>query len=122
MRPACALSHAEHLIVLRYEPGQEYRPHRDYRPPGSIERDRPKPATACARSACTSTRSRPAAKREFPVAGLQVAPRPGRAVIFDNLLRTAAPDLDSLHAGLPVQRGEKWLATLWLRQGRYRDF
>jgi hypothetical protein len=32
------------------------------------------------------------------------------------------PDPDTLHAGVPVERGEKWLATLWLRQRRYRDF
>ncbi len=59
---------------------------------------------------------------EFPVAGLIVDPQAGRAVIFDNLLADGSPDVDSLHAGLPVVRGEKWLATLWLRQGRYRAF
>ena len=25
-----------------------------------------------------------------------------------------------LHAGLPVQRGEKWIATKWLREKPYR--
>ena len=43
-------------------------------------------------------------------------------MIFDNLLADGSPDADSLHAGLPVQRGEKWLATLWLRPGRYHAY
>jgi hypothetical protein len=29
-------------------------------------------------------------------------------------------DEDTLHAGLPVERGEKWIATKWLRERPYR--
>ncbi|MBU8976098.1 2OG-Fe(II) oxygenase [Lysobacter sp. MMG2] len=116
------LDHAEHLVVLRYEPGQEYRPHRDYRPPSSIEADRPQAGNRL-RTICVYLNEVEAGgQTEFPVAGLQVQPRPGRAVIFDNLHPDGSPDVDSLHAGLPVEHGVKWLATLWLRQARYRDF
>jgi len=116
------LDHAEHLVVLRYEPGQEYRPHRDYRPPSSIERDRPQAGNRL-RTICAYLNPVEAGGHtEFPVAGLRVEPRPGRAVVFDNLHPDGTPDPDSLHAGLPVERGEKWLATLWLRQAPYRDF
>jgi hypothetical protein len=116
------LSHAEHLIVLRYRPGEEYRPHRDYRPPGSIERDRPEAGNR-QRTICVYLNEPEAGgETEFPVAGLKVAPRAGRAVIFDNLHADGRPDTHSLHAGLPVQQGEKWLATLWIRQGRYRSY
>lgn len=116
------LSHAEHLTVLRYEPGQEYRPHRDYRPPASLERDRPDAGNRL-RTICVYLNEVEAGGHtEFPQSGLRVAPRPGRAVIFDNLHADGTPDVDSLHAGLPVQRGVKWLATLWLRQAPYRNF
>ncbi|MDR0181533.1 2OG-Fe(II) oxygenase [Lysobacter arvi] len=116
------LDHAEHLVVLRYEPGQEYRPHRDYRPPSSIERDRPDAGNRM-RTICVYLNEVEAGgQTEFPVAGLQVQPRPGRAVVFENLHADGTPDPDSLHAGLPVERGVKWLATLWLRQGPYRRF
>jgi hypothetical protein len=57
---------------------------------------------------------------DFPVAGVRVAPEVGKAVIFDSLHADGTPNPDSLHAGLPVEDGEKWLATLWIRQGRYR--
>ncbi|KQY52793.1 hypothetical protein ASD14_06065 [Lysobacter sp. Root494] len=116
------LSHAEHLIVLRYRPGEEYRPHRDYRPPASIEHDRPDAGNR-QRTICVYLNEPEAGgETEFPVAGLKIAPRAGRAVIFDNLHADGRPDTDSLHAGLPVQQGEKWLATLWIRQGRYRAY
>ncbi len=116
------LAHAEHLTVLRYRPGQEYRPHRDYRPPGSLEHDHPEAGNR-RRTICAYLNDVEAGgETEFPVASLKVAPRAGRAVIFENLLPDGTPDVDSLHAGLPVQRGEKWLATLWLRQGRYRAY
>lgn len=117
------LEHAEQLIVLRYQPGQEYRPHRDYLPPGAIEADRPQAGNR-RRSICTYLNHVEAGgETEFPLANnLRIAPAPGRAVVFDNLKPDGSPDVDSLHAGLPVLRGEKWLATLWLRERPYRAY
>ncbi|RDZ29673.1 2OG-Fe(II) oxygenase [Lysobacter silvisoli] len=116
------LTQAEHLTVLRYAPGEEYRPHRDYRPPGSLERDRPEAGNRL-RTICAYLNPVEAGgETEFPVAGVVVTPQPGRAVVFDNLHPDGQPDPDSLHAGRPVLRGEKWLATLWLRERTYRLF
>ena len=116
------LIQAEHLVVLRYEPGQEYRPHRDYRPSESLRGDVPEAGNR-GRTICVYLNQPEAGgETEFPAAELVVEPQAGRAVIFDNLLEDGSPDVDSLHAGLPVQQGEKWLATLWLRQGQYRAF
>jgi prolyl 4-hydroxylase len=121
------LPHSEPLTVLRYAPGQEYRPHRDYLPPGTLQLDRPQAGNRV-RTVCVYLNPVEAGgETEFPVAGLKIAPLPGRAVVFDSLVFDAAhpegrPDPDSLHAGLPVEAGEKWLATLWIRHRRYRDF
>lgn len=113
---------AERLIVLRYEPGQEYRPHRDYLPPATIARDRPHAGNR-ARTICVYLNDvEDGGETVFPGAGVEIAPRAGTAVVFDNLLADGTPDPESLHAGNPVRRGVKWLATLWLRQRRYRDF
>lgn len=121
------LVNAEPLIVLCYAPGQEYKPHRDYLPPASIARDGPQAGNR-RRTICVYLNPVAAGgATAFPVAGLQVEPLPGRAVVFDNLRYDEAspqgrPDPDSLHAGMPVETGEKWLATLWIRQARYRAF
>ena len=116
------LVNAEHLVVLRYAPGEQYRPHRDYLPPGEMAQHRPESGNRT-RTFCTYLNAVEAGgETEFPVAGLSVAPSPGRAVVFDNLHPDGRPDPDSLHAGLPVTRGEKWLATLWLRERGYREY
>ena len=116
------LPNAEQLTVLRYLPGQQYRPHRDYLPTGTLQMDRPHAGNRV-RSICVYLNPVEAGgATEFPVPGLRIDPLPGRAVIFDNLTPTGGPDPDSLHAGTPVEAGEKWLATLWIRQGRYRHF
>ena len=113
---------AEQLIVLRYAPGEEYRPHRDYLPPSAVERDRPEAGNR-RRTICAYLNT-PAegGATAFPQAGVQVEPKAGRAVVFDNLDAAGGPLADSLHAGLPVVRGEKWLATLWLRERPYRAY
>lgn len=114
------LTHGEQLIVLRYRPGEEYRPHRDYRPPAALENDRPQAGNRT-RTICVYLNNVDAGgETEFPLASVRISPQAGRAVVFDNLLPSGTPDPRSLHAGLPVERGEKWLATLWLRQKRYR--
>jgi prolyl 4-hydroxylase len=114
------LPNAEQLTVLRYTPGQEYRPHRDYLPAGTIQMDRPHAGNRARTVIVYLNAVAAGGATEFPVPGLRVEPLPGRAVVFDNLHADGAPDPDSLHAGTPVERGEKWLATLWIRQGRYR--
>lgn len=116
------LVHAEQLIVLRYAPGEEYRPHRDYLNASSLAAQQPGAGNR-ARTICVYLNDVDAGgATEFPVAGVRVAPRAGCAVVFDNLLADGHPDAASLHAGLPVERGEKWLATLWLRERRFRAY
>jgi len=116
------LPHPGQLSVRRYRPGGQYKPHRDYRPVSSLLQDRPGAGNR-ARTICVYLNNVDAGgETEFPLAGVRVSPQAGRAVVFDNLLPDGAPDPQSLHAGLPVQRGEKWLATLWLRQKRYRQY
>lgn len=39
----------------------------------------------------------------------------GGMIAFDNVLNDGTPDKRSLHAGLPVKEGEKWLLSVWIR-------
>ena len=114
------LPNAEQLNVLRYLPGQQYRPHRDYLPTSTLQMDRPHAGNRC-RTVCVYLNPVEAGgDTEFPAIGLRIEPRPGRALIFDNLRADGSLEPDSLHAGTPVVAGEKWLSTLWIRQARYR--
>jgi hypothetical protein len=116
------LPNAEQLTVLRYLPGQQYFPHRDYLPSGTLRMDRAHAGNRARTAIIFLNAVEAGGATEFPVPGLRIEPLPGRAVIFDNLHPDGTPDPDSLHAGTPVEAGEKWLATLWIRQRRYRFF
>lgn len=112
------LAHAEYLAVLRYRPGEEYRPHRDYLPP-TVWSDQlaPHAPGQRVRTVFAYLNDVPAGgATEFPLLELKIAPKAGRVVVFDNVRADGSPDPQTLHAGRPVQAGEKWLATLWLRE------
>ncbi len=54
---------------------------------------------------------------------LKVHPGKGSAVFFYNLLEDGSADDRSLHAALPVFKGEKYLCNIWVGdvQGDSRD-
>lgn len=118
------LANAEHLDLLRYLPGQEYRPHRDYLPP-SAPGNTPDPRhpgqrvhTVFAYLADVDA----GGETDFPLLGVRITPKTGRVVHFVNLTADGQPDPRTLHAGMPVIAGVKWLGTLWTRQRRIRDY
>jgi prolyl 4-hydroxylase len=55
----------------------------------------------------------------FPELELSVKPKKGSAVYFEYLNAAGQLDVRCLHAGTPVTRGDKWIATKWLRQLPY---
>jgi len=113
------VENGEGLQILRYRPGDEYKPHYDYFDPAApgaaaiLARGGQRLASLViylqvpARGGATS----------FPDAGLEVMPVRGNAVFFR--YERAHPDTRTLHGGAPVLDGEKWVATKWLREGRF---
>lgn len=113
------LENGEGLQVLRYAPGTEYKPHYDYFDPAEpgtpviLNRGGQRLASlvmylnAPTRGGATI----------FPDVGLSVAPQRGHAVFFS--YERPHPDTRTLHGGAPVLEGEKWVATKWLREGRF---
>ena len=53
----------------------------------------------------------------FPLLDLQFKPKLGDAILFKNLI-DKSPNHISLHAGLPVLKGEKWIAVKWVRENK----
>jgi hypothetical protein len=52
---------------------------------------------------------------EFPVLGARWKGRKGEALFFWNVQPDGALDERTLHAGIPVTRGDKWMLTQWVR-------
>lgn len=53
---------------------------------------------------------------EFPKLNIKFRGESGEALIFDNVGANGAGDMNTLHTGLPVTRGEKWLLSQWIRE------
>jgi prolyl 4-hydroxylase len=52
---------------------------------------------------------------DFPRIGVRFKGNRGDALLFSNIDAAGAPDYDTVHAGLPPVRGEKWLFSQWIR-------
>ncbi len=109
----------EGVQVLNYQPGAEYKPHYDYFDP-----DQPGSATILQRGGqrvgtlvMYLNTVEQGGGTTFPDLGLEVAPLKGNAVFFS--YSRAHPSSGSLHGGAPVVKGEKWVATKWMRESRF---
>lgn len=107
-------THGEGIQVLHYMPGQEYEPHFDWFNP---EEPGFQTLTAYSGQRMASVvmylnTPEGGGGTGFPEVGLTVTARTGSAVYF----AYDTGDQSSLHAGLPVTAGEKWIATKWLRE------
>lgn len=113
------LENGEGLQVLRYRPGAEYKPHYDYFDPSQpgtptiLKRGGQRVASLVM---YLNTPKRGGATI-FPDVNLEVSPVKGNAVFFS--YDRPHPMTRSLHGGAPVIEGEKWVATKWLREGRF---
>ncbi|HEY0855517.1 MAG TPA: 2OG-Fe(II) oxygenase [Albitalea sp.] len=113
------VENGEGLQVLRYRPGAEYKPHYDYFDPAQpgtptiLKRGGQRVASLVM---YLNTPQRGGATI-FPDVNLDVGPVKGNAVFFS--YDRPHPMTRSLHGGAPVIEGEKWVATKWLREGRF---
>jgi prolyl 4-hydroxylase len=116
----------EGLQLLRYEPGQEYRPHYDwFESPGSSEESQRRDL-ASARVGRFGQRVATAllylsdvesgGSTIFPRIGLSVRPRRGALLYFANVTAAGERDTRTLHGGEPVVKGVKFVATKWMRE------
>lgn len=101
------VNQGEALTVLRYAPGQQFRPHHD-----ALSRTVNQRVTTVL---LYLNQGFAGGETTFPAYGLSIAPRGGDALLFTNTLPGGQPDPRARHAGEPVRQGVKWLATRWIR-------
>lgn len=99
----------EPMWVLRYAPGEQYREHSDALPGVPPNQQRVLSFLAYLNEDYEG------GETAFPAAGLKVRGRTGDGLLFRNASPEGMPDPRSVHAGLPVTRGAKHLASRWIR-------
>jgi prolyl 4-hydroxylase len=108
------VGNAEALYVMRYAPGQQYRPHMDALP--GLRNQREWTAIAYLNDGFEGGAT------AFPDLGLSLRLGVGDVLLFRNSDAHQQPDPRMVHAGEPVTSGEKWIATRWIRHGPHDPY
>lgn len=120
-------SHGEPFNVLRYEIGQKYNCHYDVFNP---EEYGPQKSQRVASFLLYLSNVEEGGETMFPFEnfqnigieydykkciGLKVKPRQGDGLLFYSTFINGTIDMTSLHGSCPVIKGQKWVATKWIR-------
>ena len=106
------IEHGEGLHILNYRPGQEYKEHLDYFTPTSKAAKNNRISTLV----LYLNDVEEGGTTFFPKLNLTVCPQKGMAVYFEYFYNDPILNELTLHAGAPVVKGEKWIATQWMRR------
>ena len=108
----------EALQGQRYAVGQEFKPHHDFFDTGQLYwQDQVTMGGQRTWSAMTFLNEPEAGGRtNFPIANVMIAPKAGNLVIWNNMDTYGAPNPGSLHQGMPVEQGVKYVLTKWYRE------
>jgi hypothetical protein len=109
---------SEPISILYYSPGEYYRPHVDYfNPQLKVSKALLEDGGQRTSSAVTyMTAPSSGGGTSFPKLNLTVPATAGSSLWFRNCLDNGDPDNRTLHAGDPVEQGDKWVLTKWFRQ------
>lgn len=97
----------EPLNVLRYKPGQQFKPHHDGR--GS------EGAIRIITALVWLNEQFDGGETDFPSLNIRVRGGVGDMLVFRNVDKYGSEDDRLIHAGLPVTQGVKWMASRWIR-------
>ena len=115
-------AHGEPLQGQRYAPGQEFKPHTDYFNPGGADY-----ATFCALSGQRTwtfmvylNDVAAGGATRFKHLGKLFQPEAGKLLFWNNRLTSGAVNPATLHHGMKVRRGMKYVITKWYREEVWR--
>ena len=112
------LSASEPLQGQRYAPGQEFKAHTDTFEPGGYDFYRHTAETGQRTWTAMVYLNQPqeGGATRFKLIGKTVQPEPGKLLAWNNLLPDGRPNPATLHQGMKVRRGTKYILTKWFRE------
>jgi prolyl 4-hydroxylase len=112
------LDASEPLQGQRYAPGQEFKPHTDTFEPGGY--DFYLHTAAAGQRTWTAmiylNQPEDGGATRFKLIGKTVQPEGGKLLAWNNLLPDGRPNPATLHQGMKVRRGTKYVLTKWFRE------
>lgn len=113
----------ESIHVVKYEIGGEYKEHHDYFPPNQSYTEHSLGTAGQRTTSCLFYLNDDFKGGEtlFPIKNIKITPRKGRLLIWSNIDKNGVEDGESLHAGLPVIEGTKYIVIIWIREKRFQN-
>lgn len=112
------LDRGEPLQGQRYAPGQEFKPHTDTFNPGGydfyVHTANQGQRTWTAMVYLNEPEDGGATR--FKIIGKTIQPETGKLLAWNNLLADGQPNPATLHQGMKVRRGTKYVLTKWFRE------
>lgn len=113
--------HGETMQGQRYAVGQQFRAHHDYF--NESQPYWPKMQETGGQRTWTAMIFLNAVEEGgatwFPLAGIRVSPKPGLLLAWNNMKPDGAANDKTLHEGMPVVAGTKYIVTKWFREGKW---
>jgi prolyl 4-hydroxylase len=110
----------EPLQGQRYAPGQEFKPHTDTFEPGGYDYYVHTAQTGQRTWTAMAYLNEPedGGATRFKTINKTVQPETGKLLAWNNLLPDGRPNPATLHQGMKVRRGTKYVLTKWFRERR----
>ena len=106
----------------RYLPGQQFKPHNDWfytsEKYWQLERKRGGQRSWTTMVFLNSVEE--GGETHFTEIGIKIEPKPGVLLIWNNAKTDGTPNLDTMHAGMPVIKGVKYIFTKWYRSREWK--
>jgi prolyl 4-hydroxylase len=109
--------------IVKYEVGGEYKVHHDFFHPNEGYYDREVTHRGGQRIKTALVYLNEGFKgggTEFPQQSTLIIPKTGKLVVWNNTNEDGTLDFTSIHAGLPVEEGTKYIAVIWVRENKFR--
>jgi prolyl 4-hydroxylase len=106
----------------RYMPGQEFKPHNDwfYTSEGYWSDEERRGGQRSWTAMAYLNMVEAGGATAFTLLGFEIVPQPGVLLLWNNALPDGRPNEATLHAGLAVETGAKYVITKWYRTRRWR--
>jgi prolyl 4-hydroxylase len=117
------IDYQEGIHIVKYNVGGEYKEHHDFFPPNTDYYHSQIKKGGQRIYSCLFYLNDDflGGETHFPKVNYKVKPKLGKLVIWKNLNDDLSINSNSLHAGLPVTSGEKWICIIWVRERKITE-
>jgi prolyl 4-hydroxylase len=109
----------ENVHIVKYEVGGEYKPHFDYFNVKVNAKELERGGQRIKSVLVYLNDDFEGGETQFPKLKLTVKPQIGKLIVWDNVSE-GKENPNSVHAGLPVTKGTKYIMIVWIRENKFK--